>query len=98
MSLLRLVSPKGYDQNLTRILKALIARGVIVKVCGIAMRHLPELREKPRPSGRGGCQKNQPYFEGAEQSTMPALAEWAMDSDKVISFRNARSGRVGVCP
>ena len=27
-----------------------------------------------------------PYFEGAEHSTMPALAEWIIGSDKVITF------------
>ena len=52
--------PEGYDQDLSGMLKALIARG--------------------------GIYKNQPYFEGAEKSTMPALAEWVVDSDKVISF------------
>jgi uncharacterized protein involved in oxidation of intracellular sulfur len=35
---------------------------------------------------RCGIYKNHPYFEGAETSTMPALAEWVMDSDKVVSF------------
>ena len=53
--------PEGYDQDLSQMLKALIARGVTIY-------------------------KNQPYFEGAEKSTMPALAEWVIDSDKVISF------------
>jgi uncharacterized protein involved in oxidation of intracellular sulfur len=65
--------PESYDQDLSQMLKALIARGVIVKVCGTCM-------------ARCGIYRNQPYFEGAEQSTMPALAEWVMDSDKVISF------------
>ena len=26
------------------------------------------------------------YFEGAEKSTMAALAEWVTDSDKVLTF------------
>ena len=65
--------PEGYDQDLSQMLKALIARGVTVKVCGTCM-------------ARCGIYKNQPYFEGAEKSTMPALAEWVMDSDKVVSF------------
>ncbi len=55
------------------MLKALIARGVSVKVCGTCM-------------ARCGIYKNHPYFDGAEQSTMPALAEWVIDSDKVITF------------
>ena len=54
--------PEGYDQNLTTMLKTLIARGVPVKVCGTCM-------------ARCGIYKNQPYFEGAEKSTMSALAE-----------------------
>ncbi|MDR0275425.1 MAG: DsrE family protein [Burkholderiaceae bacterium] len=65
--------PEGYDQDLTQMLKALIARGVPVKVCGTCM-------------ARCGIYKNHPYFEGAEKSTMPALAEWVIGSDRVISF------------
>lgn len=65
--------PEGYDQDLSAMLKALIARGVAVKVCGTCM-------------ARCGIFKNQPYFDGAEKSTMPELAEWVVDSDKVISF------------
>lgn len=67
------VPPEGYDQDLAKRLKALIARGVSVKVCGTCM-------------ARCGIYKNQPYFDGAEKSTMGALAEWVIDSDKVISF------------
>ena len=65
--------PEGYDQDLTKMLKALIARGVTVKVCGTCM-------------ARCGIYKNHPYFEGALQSTMQDLADWVADSDKVISF------------
>ena len=65
--------PEGYDQDLSLILKTLIARGVSVKVCGTCM-------------SRCGIYKNHPYFEGAEKSTMPALAEWIIESEKVISF------------
>ncbi len=65
--------PEGYDQDLTKMLKALIARGVTVKVGGTCM-------------ARCGIYKNPPYFEGAEKSTMSVLAEWDIDSDKVISF------------
>jgi len=67
------VPPPEYDQNLSDILKGLIASGVSVKVCGTCM-------------ARCGIFKNQPYFEGAEKSTMPALAKWVIDSDKVITF------------
>jgi uncharacterized protein involved in oxidation of intracellular sulfur len=65
--------PEGYDQDLSQMLKALIARGVAVKVCGTCM-------------ARCGIYKNHPYFEGAEQSTMQALAQWVVDSDKVLTF------------
>ncbi|MEA5098814.1 MAG: DsrE family protein [Burkholderiaceae bacterium] len=65
--------PAGYDQNLSRMLKDLIAKGVPVKVCGTCM-------------ARCGIYKNQPYFDGAEKSTMQALAEWVVESDKVITF------------
>jgi uncharacterized protein involved in oxidation of intracellular sulfur len=65
--------PEGYDQDLSKMLTALIARGVTVKVCGTCM-------------ARCGIYKNHPYFKGAEKSTMQALADWVVDSDKIISF------------
>jgi len=65
--------PEGYDQDLTKMLKARIARGVPVKVCGTCMT-------------RCGIYKNHPYFQGAEKSTMSALAQWVIDSTKVITF------------
>lgn len=66
-------APDGYDQDLSLILKGLISNGVVVKVCGTCMT-------------RCGIYKNHPYFEGAEKSTMAALAEWVVDSDKVLTF------------
>lgn len=65
--------PAGYDQDLSQMLKALIGQGVPVKVCGTCM-------------ARCGIFKNHPYFAGAEESTMQALAEWVIDSDKIITF------------
>ena len=65
--------PEGYDQDLSKMLKDLIAQGVPVKVCGTCM-------------VRCGIYKNQPYFEGAEKSTMQALSDWVVDSDKVLTF------------
>ena len=65
--------PEGYDQDLGNILKELISKGAPVKVCGTCM-------------ARCGIYKNQPYFDGAETSTMPALADWVIDSNKVITF------------
>ena len=65
--------PAGYDQDLTEILKDLIFQGVPVKVCGTCM-------------ARSGRYKNHPNFDGAVKSTMPELAEWVVDSDRVITF------------
>ncbi len=65
--------PEHYDQDLGQMLRELIVSGASVKVCGTCM-------------ARCGIFKNQPYFEGAEQSTMQELSDWVIDSDKVISF------------
>lgn len=65
--------PESYDQDLSRMLKDLIARGIPVKVCGTCM-------------ARCGIYKYHPYFAGAEQSTMQALADWVVDSDRVVTF------------
>lgn len=65
--------PEGYDQDLSQMLKELISKGILVKVCGTCM-------------ARCGIFKNHPYFDGAEKSTMPELAEWVIDSNKVITF------------
>lgn len=65
--------PDAYDQDLSKMLKDLITKGIKVKVCGTCMT-------------RCGIYRNQPYFEGAEKSTMAALAEWVTDSDKVLTF------------
>lgn len=67
------VPPIGYDQDLVKMMKELISVGVVVKVCGTCM-------------ARCGIHKNVPYYEGAEKSTMAALTEWVITSDKVISF------------
>lgn len=65
--------PQGYDQDLAQILKELIAKDVPVKVCGTCM-------------ARCGLHRNHPYFEGAQKSTMPELAQWVIESDKVLTF------------
>ena len=65
--------PATYDQDLSKMLKELIAKGVTVKVCGTCM-------------ARCGVHKNHPYFDGAEKSNMPALAAWVVDSDRVLTF------------
>ena len=65
--------PESYDQDLSQILKDLIAQGAPVKVCGTCMT-------------RCGIHKNKPYFEGAIKATMPELAEWVVECDKVLTF------------
>lgn len=66
-------APEGYDQDLSQMLRDLIAQGVPVKVCGTCM-------------ARCDIYKNHPYFEGAEKSTMNDLADWITDSDNVLTF------------
>ena len=65
--------PDSYDQNLMLMLKALIAKGVAIKVCGTCM-------------ARCGIHKNEPYYEGAPEATMAELAEWVADSDRMLAF------------
>ena len=65
--------PEGYDQDPPKMLKGLIAKGVPVKVCGTCL-------------ARCGTHKNQPCFEGANKATMPELAEWVVESEKVLTF------------
>ena len=66
-------APDSYDQDLSQMLKELIASGVEVKVCGTCM-------------ARCGIHKNHPYFNGAQKSTMTELAHWVIESDKMITF------------
>ena len=65
--------PEGYDQDLSQMLRELIAKDVKVEVCGTCM-------------SRCAIYKNQPYFAGANKSTMSFLAEWVADSDRVLTF------------
>ncbi len=65
--------PESYDQDLSEILKDLIAAGAMVKVCGTCM-------------ARCGIHKNHPYFVGAARATMEELAKWVTGSDQVLTF------------
>lgn len=65
--------PQGYDQDLSQMLKDLMAKGVPVKACGTCM-------------ARCGIHKNIPYFDGANKATMPELAEWVVECEKVLTF------------
>lgn len=65
------ITPSGY-YNLERMLKAILARGAKVKICGSCA------------EARG--LKNVQLIEGTELSTMAELAKWVVDSDKVLTF------------
>lgn len=67
------VAPMGYDQDLKAMLKNLIGLGVPVEVCGSCM-------------ARCGIHKNEPYYAGANKSTMAKLAEWVAECEKVLTF------------
>lgn len=64
-------TPNGY-YNIERILKAIIAKGGIVKACGSCS------------EARGI--KGVTLSEGVEISTMSQLAQWVFEVDKIITF------------
>lgn len=64
--------PTGYF-NLTETLAVLIAKDVPVKVCGTCL-------------VRCGIHKGKSLIKSALEATMPELAEWILECDKVISF------------
>lgn len=64
-------TPQGY-YNIERMLKSVLAKGGRVKLCGTCC------------EARGI--KAVPLLEGAEMSTMSHLAQWTVESDKVLVF------------
>jgi len=64
--------PEGYF-DLGKMLKELIGKNVVVKVCGTC-------------KARCGMYKGDPYFEGASEAKMTELAQWVKEVDKVVSF------------
>ena len=64
-------TPNGY-YNIERMLKAILAKGAKVKICGSCA------------EARG--LKNAPMIEGCELSTMAELTDWLVNSDKVLTF------------
>lgn len=64
-------TPQGY-YNLETMLKAVIAKGGQVKMCGTCL------------DARG--LKDQPQVAGATVGSMPELAEWICQADKVLTF------------
>ena len=64
-------TPQGY-YNLERMLKASITKGALVKACGSCA------------DARGIRELD--LIEGAEISTMSQLAQWVLESDRVLTF------------
>lgn len=64
-------APNGY-YNIERMLKAVLAKGGKVRICGSCA------------EARG--LKGAPLIEGAEISSMAEFTSWVIDSDKVITF------------
>ncbi|MDD2791476.1 MAG: DsrE family protein [Sulfurimonas sp.] len=65
--------PQSYDYDLVDMIKKLHADGVAVQACGTC-------------NARCGLFKNSPYFDESISSTMQILADWVMQSDKVLTF------------
>jgi uncharacterized protein involved in oxidation of intracellular sulfur len=55
------------------MIKELIAEGATVKVCGTCQ-------------ARCGVRKGEPYYEGAQKSTMAELSQWVRESEQVLTF------------
>ena len=69
----KMTKPENYDHDLVSMLKELYTMGVQLQVCGSC-------------NARCGIFKNEPYFDKDISSTMQILAEWVIESDKVITF------------
>ncbi|MGE4267406.1 MAG: DsrE/DsrF/TusD sulfur relay family protein [Deferribacterales bacterium] len=67
------VKPDYYDTDLVAMLKELMGKGLVLKVCGTCQ-------------ARCGIHKNEPYFSPDVKSTMNELAELVINSGKVITF------------
>lgn len=69
----KIAKPDSYDYDLCDMLKTMYAEGINLQVCGTC-------------NARCGLFKNEPYFNKNISSTMQILADWVIQSDKVISF------------
>ena len=67
------ISPPEGIEDMVAMTKELISKGVPVKVCGTCQ-------------NRCGVLKGQPYYEGAQFSTMAECSQWVISSDKVLTF------------
>lgn len=64
-------TPQGY-YNIERMLRSVLAKGAQVRLCGTCC------------EARGV--KSLPLLEGAEVGTMGQLAQWTVETDKVLVF------------
>ena len=69
----KISKPDSYDFDLVEMLQKMYANGIALQVCGTC-------------NTRCGIFKNEPYFDENISSTMQILADWVIESDKVISF------------
>lgn len=69
----KLTKPESYDHDLVLMLKHMHEAGVSLQVCGSC-------------NARCGIYKNEPYFDDSVTSTMEILANWVVQSDKVLTF------------
>ena len=65
--------PENYEYDLVDMLKNMYADGIKLQVCGTC-------------NTRCGIFKNEPYFDEEISSTMQVLADWVIESDKLLSF------------
>jgi len=67
------IEPPASVEDMVQMTKNLIASGVVVKVCGTCQQ-------------RCGVGIGQPYYDGANYSTMAECSAWVVDSEKVLTF------------
>ena len=67
------IKPPDSYFDLVRIVKDLIAAGVSVRVCSTCQGHC-------------GTAKGEPYYPGANKSSMIELSDWVRTSDQILTF------------
>ena len=67
------ITPPDGIEDMVQMTKDLISKGVLVKVCGTCQ-------------NRCGILKGEPYYEGAQFSTMAECSAWVQNSEKVLTF------------
>ena len=67
------ITPPEGVEDMVQMTKDLISKGIEVKVCGTCQ-------------ARCGILKGEPYYDGAQFSTMAECSQWVIDSEKVLTF------------